>query len=134
LYERLKILGLLRLGGGDDNVFTSLLASPGFIKHAIGLACTGCVTKKNLKWRTPTLVLFRLRLQEESFWTRWREFGDAQRVNLPATAQTSKRGHATRWRKGVKAGLMETVEGYPWMSFTDKLQTAFCGVTASITF
>jgi hypothetical protein len=41
LYERLKILGLLRLDGGDDNVFTSLLAAPGFIKHAIRLACTG---------------------------------------------------------------------------------------------
>jgi len=46
LYERLKILGLLRLDGSDDNVFTSLLAAPGFIKHAIRLACTGCVTKK----------------------------------------------------------------------------------------
>jgi len=72
LYERLKILGLLRLDGSDDNVFTSLLAAPGFIKHAIRLACTGCITKKNLKRRTPTLVLFRLRLQEESFWTRSR--------------------------------------------------------------
>jgi len=29
LYERLKILGLLRLDGSDDNVFTSLLGGAG---------------------------------------------------------------------------------------------------------
>jgi hypothetical protein len=102
LYERLKILGLLRLDGSDDNVFTSLLAAPGFIKHAIGLACTGYVTKKNLKRRTPTLVLFRLR-----FWTRSR--GVQRRASCKSSSDSVNLKE--RSRNALETGREGRVDG-----------------------
>jgi hypothetical protein len=85
LYERVNILGLLGLNGGDNNVFTALVPPTGLIEHAIGLANAWSVSKKNLKSRTPTLVLFRLCLSEEPFGTRSRKFGYAHCVDVPAT-------------------------------------------------
>jgi hypothetical protein len=75
----------LRLDGGDDNVFTSLLAAPGFIKHAIRLACTGCVTKKNLKRCTQRLFSSACACRRSRSGLGREEFRDAHRVNLPAT-------------------------------------------------
>jgi hypothetical protein len=85
LYERLKILGLLGLRRGDDDVFTAFVAAPGLIQHAIGLAYARRVTQKYLKTRTPALVLFRLCLQKKPFGTRSREFGNTHSDNLLAT-------------------------------------------------
>jgi hypothetical protein len=76
---------LLGLDGGDNNVFTALVPPASLIEHAIGLTNTWRVTKKNLKSRTPTLVLFRLCLSEEPFGTRSREFGHTHCVYVPAT-------------------------------------------------
>jgi hypothetical protein len=85
LEDCVKILGLLGLDGAYDYVFPALVPPPGLVKHAIGLANACCVPKKNLKSRTPPLVLFRLRLQKEPFGTGPREFGDTHHVDLPAT-------------------------------------------------
>jgi hypothetical protein len=75
----------LGLDGGDNNVFTALVPPASLIEHAIRFANPWRVTKKDLKSRTPTLVLFRLGLSEEPFGTRSREFGYTHHVDVPAT-------------------------------------------------
>jgi hypothetical protein len=66
----LNVFGLLPLNGAHDHVLPSIVAPPGFIQHAIGLAHARRVAQKNLEFRAPTLVLFRLHLLEETLGTR----------------------------------------------------------------
>ena len=77
----LDVLRLLSLNGTHDDVFPSLLPTPRFIQHAIGLAYTGRVAKKNLEFRTPLLAFLRLHLLEEPLGTRSGEFGYAHFLN-----------------------------------------------------
>ena len=80
--DRLHFLGLLSLNGTHDNVLSTLVPTPGFIKHAIGFAYSGGVAQKNLEFRAPALALLRLYLLEEAFGTRPRKFGYAHCVSL----------------------------------------------------
>jgi hypothetical protein len=68
--DSLNILRLLALNGTDDDVFTTLVPTASLVEHAIGLAHAGRVAQKNLKSRTPELILLGLHLLEESLGTR----------------------------------------------------------------
>jgi hypothetical protein len=73
------------LNGAHDNVFATLVPTPGFVKHAIGLAYARRVAQKNLEFRAPTLVFFGLHLLEEALGTRFWQFGDTHSMNRPTT-------------------------------------------------
>ena len=60
--KSLNVFGLLPLNGAYDHVLSPVVAPPGFIQHAIGFAHARRVAKKNLEFRAPALVLFRLHL------------------------------------------------------------------------